>query len=134
MVTHKLTLKLTETSANAKETDLLNPLPIVNFDVLKKLDLTDQIRDTDNLRTIDLPGTLYGTPIQYLLIIAKYTVTNSLIGAVKDYPAPFKVRLNGDTASKDIGAGVLVWGGEVTDLKIETNVTDYIQYDIFVGI
>lgn len=133
-VTHKLTLKMTETSQNAKESDLLYPLPVVSFNLLKKISITDRIRDDDNLRTIDLPGTIYGTPIQYLVIVAKYTVTNSLIGAVVDMPAPFAVRLNGDAASKQIGSGVLVWGGEVTDLKIETAVTDYIQYEILAGI
>jgi len=134
MVTHKLTLKMTETSQNGKESDLLFPLPVVSFDLLKKISITDRIRDTDNLRNIDLPGTIYGNPIQYLIVVAKYTVTNSLIGAVVDMPAPFAVRLNGDAASKQIGSGVLVWGGEVTDLKIETAVTDYIQYEILAGV
>ena len=64
-VTHKLTLKMTETSQNAKESDLLYPLPVVSFNLLKKISITDRIRDTDNLRTINLPGTIYGTPIQY---------------------------------------------------------------------
>ena len=45
-----------------------------------------------------------------------------------------KIRLNGDATSKQIGSGVLVWGGEVTDLKIETAVTDYIQYEILAGV
>ena len=134
MVTHKLTLKMTETSQNAKESDLLYPLPVVSFNLLKKISITDRIRDTDNLRTIDLPGTIYGTPIQYLVIVAKYTVTNSLIGAVVDMPAPFAVRLNGDVASKQIGSGVLVWGGEITQLQIETDITDYIQYEILAGV
>jgi hypothetical protein len=133
-VTHKLTIKMTETSQNAKESDLLFPLPVVSFDLLKKISLTDRIRDTDNLRTIALPGVIYGTPIQYLVVIAKYTVTNSLIGAVAGMPAPFSVRLNGDAASKAIGSGVLVWGGEVTALQIETAVTDYIEYEILAGI
>lgn len=131
---HKLTVKMTEISQNNKESDLLYPLPVVEFDLAKKINITDLIRDTDNLRTIDLPGVIYGTPIQYLVIIAKYTVTNSLIGAVAGLPAPFKVRLNGDIASKDIQSGCLIWGGEVTDLKIETPVTDFIEYQILAGI
>lgn len=129
---HKITFKLTETSENQKENDLVLPLPVVDYDIQKKLILRDLIRDTDNLRLIDVPQSVYGIP-KYLFIFAVYTVDNSLIGAVKGKPAPFKVRLNGDAASKDITSGVLFWGGEVSSLYIETPVTDYIEYQVFLG-
>ena len=46
---HKITFKLTETSENQKENDLVLPLPVVDYDIQKKLILRDLIRDTDNL-------------------------------------------------------------------------------------
>lgn len=131
-VKHKITVKLTETSENQKEYDMIQPLPVVDYDILKKLVVRDQIRDTDNLRLIDIPQSVYGTP-KYLFVFAQYTVDNSLLNAVKGKPAPFKVRLNGDTVSKDIESGVLLWGGSVTSLYFETPVTDYIEYQVFIG-
>ena len=77
---HKITFKLTETSENQKENDLVLPLPVVDYDIQKKLIARDLIRDTDNLRLIDVPQTVYGVP-KYLFIFAVYTVDNSLIGA-----------------------------------------------------
>lgn len=127
MELHTIRLHTLTRGDNFVQTELI-PTTELNFNTTEPIEITKRIKQLDNL--VDIPIT--SSDNQYLIIRAVYINDDASINVVKGDPAPFKIRINGDTIDKEI-KGLLVWCGNITNLKVSTDYVNDIELKILIG-
>lgn len=128
MRTHRIVLDIFERDASQTENRVF-PTTELQRQTLQPAEFTRQIKMSDNLVTIPLPN----PEPKYLVIIARYTQDDPAAEVVKGDPAPFSVRLNGDTVDREL-EGMLAWFGPVTSLEVATSYdTNKIELEFLMG-